>query len=534
VNRRVVVGLLPFGLPARRPRSCAPDLRLPAPRTLRGHLTLTNVCLLGAGLVLTAVVSLFWMNRVLMGEVDHSLRVKHEGIAHAPFTSGNLDAVCRIAAAVEQASGGGTDPESFGQDPFLVRDPAGRASPACRTLVGQTGTASSLLARAVHDPVALADSGRPTTVHAGGTYYRVVAARLKDGTIVVAGVRVNGVRHAVHKVLIVEVVLGAGLLALLAALSMAGARRKLRPLEDMVRTASAIAEGDLSRRVGVDNGSAEVSELGTALNSMLHQIEGAFQTRERANTRLRQFVADASHELRTPLASIRGYLQLWEKGMLDGEEEGRALARVASEAERMSHLVDELLVLARLDQRPALCLAPVDLAALARDGAADLLAQQPDRPVEVRAPKPVVVLGEEAQLRKVVANLLSNVRTHTPERCAVTVEVLASGRTAVLGIADTGPGMRPSDAARVFDRFFRADPDRARLTGGSGLGMSIVQAVVEAHRGTAELSTAPGEGLAVQIRLPLHEPAPRDAAVTTSARESILPGSAGRGTTATT
>jgi two-component system OmpR family sensor kinase len=239
-----------------------------------------------------------------------------------------------------------------------------------------------------------------------------------------------------------------------------------------------------------------VNQLRTALNAMLQETE-------RINGQLRQFVADASHELRTPLASIRGYLQLHERGMLDSEEERRAYERIAAESERMGHLVDELLALARLDRRPAPRPHPVDLARLVADGVADLRAQQPERPVATETDQAVVVRGDEALLRQLVGNLLSNVRVHTPPDSLVTVSAHVRRGEAVLRVADNGPGMAPEDAARVFDRFFRADPDRARATGGSGLGMSIVQAVVEAHDGSVELDTAPGEGLTVIARLPL-------------------------------
>ncbi|WP_240662751.1 ATP-binding protein [Streptomyces sp. WAC 06738] len=295
------------------------------------------------------------------------------------------------------------------------------------------------------------------------------------------------------------------------------ARRHLQPLEDMVETASAISEGDLSRRVDTSPaGGSEVEQLREALNAMLQQIEDAMASREHAAARHRQFLADASHELRTPLATVQGYLQLYEKGILDDAEAERALARVGAEADRMGRLVDELLALARLEQQPASVRAPVDLAVLVRDAAADLGAQQPGRPVDVDAPEPVVVIGDDARLRQVLGNLLANVRTHTPEDAACTLSARAEDGAAVLRIADTGPGMRPEDAARIFDGFFRADPDRARVPGGSGLGMSIVQAVVESHDGEIELDTAPDAGMKVTIRLPLRGETPRNITATSA------------------
>jgi len=400
-------------------------------------------------------------------------------------------------------------------------------------------------------------------VKSGESEYRVVALRLSDGTIVVNGIRMTGVKHAIGKLLIAESAVGVVLLGLLAAGSLTAARRRLSPLEDMVETASAIAEGDLSRRIGTArHGSSEVEQLSSSLNAMLQQIETGLTESERATAQLRQFLADASHELRTPLASVRGYLQLYEKGMLDAEEKDRALTRVSAEALRMSRLVDELLALARLEDPPPLTLRPVDLCCLVRDAAADLAAQQPERPMTLLLPDlgdPLLPCaeGDEAGLRQVVGNLLANVRVHTPASSPVTIEVTArtgagaaagsaptatgtaawtatkpaagtntatkpaagtgtatptgtapagpgtgTGTELRLRITDTGPGLAPEDAARAFDRFFRADPDRARDTGGAGLGMSIVQAVVHAHHGTVTLDTTPGQGLTVEVTLP--------------------------------
>jgi len=348
---------------------------------------------------------------------------------------------------------------------------------------------------------------------------------------VVMGSRLSGVKHAVGQLLIWEAGVGVVLLALLATGSLTAARRRLSPLEDMVETASAISQGDLSRRIGTArHGSLEVEQLSTALNAMLQQIESALTESERATAQLRQFLADASHELRTPLASVRGYLQLYERGMLDSEEQDRALSRVSAEAVRMSRLVDELLALARLESRPGLSFAAVEVCRLVREATDDLTAQQPERPLTLilpgadgvasvtgpdartgrctATPASVVaaeppVFGDEAGLRQVIGNLLSNVRAHTPATAPLTVEVRTEGQELLVRVADSGPGLRPEDAGRVFDRFYRAAPDRARDTGGAGLGMSIVKAVVQAHHGTVSLDTVPGKGLTVQVRLPL-------------------------------
>jgi two-component system OmpR family sensor kinase len=267
----------------------------------------------------------------------------------------------------------------------------------------------------------------------------------------------------------------------------------------MVETSSAIAEGDLTRRVpSSHHPTQEVEQLRLALNSMLHQVESAYRTRERSAAQLRRFVADASHELRTPLSAIRGYLQLYDKGMLtEPDERRRAWDRVNAEADRMGRLVDELLTLARLDQRPELRLQNVDVSRLVRDAAEDLRVQQPDRPVTVAADGSLPVCADESGLRQVLGNLVTNVRIHTPADVPVRLGVERADGTVRVCVADEGPGLSEEDAARVFDRFFRAGGGA-----GSGLGLAIVQGVVQAHGGEVAVRTAPGQGLAVTVSLP--------------------------------
>ncbi|MFC4032845.1 sensor histidine kinase [Streptomyces polygonati] len=492
----------------------------PRPQSLRGRFTIANVLFLAAGLLLAAAASIAATYMVLVGQIDDSLKSSQSSLEQTSVTEGGLKQLCTLAGLLQSGKSGSAIAQAFAQDLFIVLDKHGRPAEVCRNDTTPVSEEQSQLAAALPDPARLARSGDPATVETGMMEYRVVALRLSDGTILVKGMRMSGVKRAIGKLLIVESAVGAVLLGLLATGSLTAARRRLSPLEDMVQTASAIAEGDLSRRIGTArHGSSEVEQLSSALNAMLQQIEAALTESERATSQQRQFLADASHELRTPLASVRGYLQLYEKGMLDAEEKDRALTRVSAEALRMSRLVDELLALARLDDRPALVFRPVDLGCLVRDAAADLAAQQPERPLTLLLPDcdsaPPYVIGDEAGLRQVVGNLLANVRVHTPAGSPVTVEVAArEGGEVGLRISDRGPGLSEADAARAFDRFFRADPERARETGGAGLGMSIVQALVLAHHGTVALDTAPGAGLTVRVTLPAAEP---PAAVPTTA-----------------
>jgi two-component system, OmpR family, sensor kinase len=465
------------------------------------------VAFLAAGLILAAAASIAATYMVLMGQIDDSLRSAQEGLRQMSQAASSRRQLCTLADLLSTGKGDSALSQAFQQDLFIVLGRDGAPASYCQDGSPAVGPEQRRLAAAVPDPARLAGSGRTATVHSGSMEYRVVAIRLADGTILVKGVRLSGVKHAIGKLLIWESSVGVVLLALLATGSLTAARRRLSPLEDMVETASAISQGDLSRRIRTaPNGSLEVTELSAALNAMLQQIETALTESERATAQLRQFLADASHELRTPLASVRGYLQLYEKGMLDADEKDRALSRVSAEALRMSRLVDELLALARLDDRPALSPQPVDLCCLVHDAAADLAAQQPERPVTLLVPEsggPMPwALGDEAGLRQVVGNLLGNVRVHTPAGSPLTVEVAPDDGHLLLRISDSGPGLAPKDAARVFDRFFRADPERARETGGAGLGMSIVRALVQAHHGTVTLDTAPGRGLTVRVRLP--------------------------------
>ena len=281
-------------------------------------------------------------------------------------------------------------------------------------------------------------------------------------------------------------------------------RRELRPLRAIATTAGAIAEGDLSQRIADTNPRTEVGQLGTALNEMLQQIEGAFTARTASETRLRRFVADASHELRTPLTSIRGYAELFRRGAAQRPEDlAKSMSRIESEATRMSRLVDDLLLLARLDERPPLELERVDLGALAEEAVAAARVVEPDRPIGFEPLSGVVIEADPLRLRQVIDNLLANVRVHTPPATACTVSIERDGDDAVLTVRDAGPGLDPELASKVFERFVRADGSRSRDAGGSGLGLSIAHAIVGAHGGSIAVESALGEGTSFVLRLPL-------------------------------
>jgi two-component system OmpR family sensor kinase len=335
--------------------------------------------------------------------------------------------------------------------------------------------------------------------------WRIQAVTGQQGRVTVIGLPLDTVDDAVRDLVAASALGALAILAALALVTVWVIRLGVRPVQQMTDVASAIAAGDLSRRVPEAEPGTEVGALGIALNAMLASIETSFDERTRAEERLRQFVADASHELRTPVATIRGYAELHRAGALPaGEALDDAMRRTEQEAIRMGGLVDDLLALARLDQGRPLDLAPVDLVAVARDAVADARAVDPGRAVSLHDTGPVVVRAEEAKVRQVVANLIGNAVVHTPSTAAVTVSVDREGGWGRLSVADDGPGMAPEVSGRAFERFYRADPSRSRHQGGSGLGLAIVDAIVRAHGGEVQLRSAPGAGTTVSFRLPLH------------------------------
>ncbi len=340
----------------------------------------------------------------------------------------------------------------------------------------------------------------PAFDNTGGTYHFVIGIPLSD------------MNSTLSRLVLIEVLVGLGVLAAVGGAGYWLVRLGLRPLTDIEHTAGAIAAGDMSRRIEDENPKTEVGRLGGALNTMLGTIEAAFAERKESERRLRQFVADASHELQTPLTSVRGYAELFRRGAADRPEDlSTAMSRIEAESERMGVLVDDLLLLAHLDQNRPMTRGKVDVRAITQDLVGDARVVDPRRPFTFVAPEPVVIDGDEQRLKQVVANLLSNARTHTPPGTPVTVAVRREGDEAVIEVEDLGPGMTPEHAARVFERFFRADPSRARASGGSGLGLSIVSAIAEAHGGRVEVETNPGHGATFRVRLPVSGGAEIDA-----------------------
>jgi two-component system OmpR family sensor kinase len=352
--------------------------------------------------------------------------------------------------------------------------------------------------------------GEPTltTVSAqrGGTEYRLIAKPLSAGGAVVVALPLTEVNATKRLLLLIGGAVSGFVLLAVGVAAYWLTRRELRPLERMAEKSRAIAAGDLSQRLGPADPRTEVGQLGDALNAMLAEIERAFAERLVAEERLRRFVADASHELRTPVTSIRGYAELFRRGA--GEHPGdlaNVMRRIEQEGERMGELVEELLLLARLDQGLPLEREPVDLAPVVEAAIDSARAADPERPIEVDSRSALVVLGSESRLRQVVDNLLTNARVHTPAKTPIHVRLGVEDEQVVLEVADAGPGVPAEEADRIFERFYRTDRSRTRSQGGVGLGLAIVRSLVEAHGGTVGYRPRPGGGSVFRIVLP---PAP--------------------------
>lgn len=357
-------------------------------------------------------------------------------------------------------------------------------------------------------------TGRPFTVESrdGDMRWRFIAGRLTDGRATFAvGVPLRPVDQTVHRFAILATTIG--LLTLLATgtLGWFATRRAFRPLRRIEDVAAAIAAGDLTRRVPVRTSHDEVASLSDSLNLMLSRVEQSFGVQEASEVRMRQFVADASHELRTPLATVRGYAELYRQGAVTDPDDVRtAMGRIEGEAARMSGLVDDLLLLARLDDQRPLELRDVDLLVLAAEAAHDARARAPHRTITLRGLggelAPVVVRGDDARLRQVLGNLVSNALMHTADAVPVEVRVGHDQGMAVLEVRDHGAGIDPAAAERVFERFYRADKARSRARGGSGLGLAIVAAIVAQHHGQVSVHETEGGGATFRVELPTGDP----------------------------
>ncbi|HZE39559.1 MAG TPA: ATP-binding protein [Stackebrandtia sp.] len=368
-----------------------------------------------------------------------------------------------------------------------------RPLPKSDTPITLKSTSGHLEYRAV-----ISDAKALDNVPGGGTkHLRLVAAAPLN--------EVADVRHSliVTMAVTVALVLAVGVLA-----AWGITRRGMRPVTKMIDAAAAVADGDLERRLPARGERTEIGKLATALNIMVSKLVDAINQRDAQQNRLRTFVADASHELRTPLAAITGYAELYESGGVpSGPALDRAMARIRGESHRMAALVEDLLLLARLDQSSTPTRRPLDLRQLAFDAVDDARVADGAHPIDVNAEQPVPVSANEDHMRQVVVNLLTNARVHTAPDTNIAVTVTRHRNEAILTVADDGPGIPSAHRHRVFDRFYRADDSRSRDTGGTGLGLSIVKSIVESHEGRVELESQLGRGTCVRIVLPVTDAA---------------------------
>jgi two-component system OmpR family sensor kinase len=462
--------------------------------SLRARLVLGVIALAAVGLAAANVATYTSLRSFLVDRTDASLEELTRGAGHA------LRAGCGGDGRPLPGSGPG--------DYFELR--IGEGDVVCALqMTARSGEAPPppRLPSQIDAPAGLGpEAGRYLTVpaQAGGGRYRVRVARepVLDRTLVVA-TPLADVDATLRRLLLIELLVTAVVLAALAALGLYVVRLGLRPLDAIGSTAAAIAAGDLSRRVERAEPYTEVGRLGTALNAMLGQIQSAFEAQAATEQKLRRFVADASHELRSPLAAVRAYAELFSRGADRRPEDlARSMRGISRETERMSLLVEDLLLLARLDEGRPLRRMPVDFDVVVAEAVETARAVEPGRRIALES-SPAPVIGDRDRLRQAVDNLLSNARAHTPPGTPVSIRVGRENGTAVLEVADRGPGLAAEDAERVFERFYRADQSRSRASGGVGLGLAIVAAVARAHGGTAAVRSERGAGATFELRLPL-------------------------------
>jgi two-component system OmpR family sensor kinase len=465
-------------------------------QSLRGRLLVGVISLVVVGLLISDVATYATLQSSLFNRINDQLV--------AQSTVNTAVAVLRSPDCRPQGPGGATDfpsntvTELLGPDGTVVR--------ACRVGLS-TSTATPTLPKTIVN-TGIDHPSTPVTVAGTGgvTQYQLTtwSENSFSGQTVIFAIPLTGLQSTLSDLLLLEAKIALAVVAATIILALIIIRVSLRPLVKMGSVAQDIAAGDLSRRVEPATSRTEIGRLGLALNGMLSQIESAFAERTASNNRLRRFIADASHELRTPLTSIRGYSEMLRRGAADSPADADvARRRIEQESIRMTGLVDDMLVLARLDQGRPLEHEPVDLQAIASDAVTDARVVAPERTIHLNSNGPVIINGDDTRLRQVLGNLVRNALVHTPPRTPVDVNLSTTDSVARLSVADHGPGLAAEDRDRIFEPFYRADPSRSRDSGGAGLGLSIVTAVVSAHGGHVKVEQTEGGGATFEVELPL-------------------------------
>lgn len=494
--------------PRRRPLRTA--RRWLAGRSLRARLVFALVALLALVSVAIGGLTTVALRHFLVGQVDNQLTMGDRPRADVPpwFRQGGDPGW----PATPPGAVGPPPPEpprGFPPGSLAVRLADGVTTATRST---ESGSLADVPAADAARLVALPTDGRPRTVTLGEGDVRAVARQLPSGDVLAVAIPLSGVQDTVWALVAAQAGVAAVGLLLAGAAGALIVRATLRPLNRVAATATRVTElpldrGEVALAVRVPAGDTdprtEVGQVGAALNRMLGHVADALSARQASETRVRQFVADASHELRTPLAAIRGYAEVARRGRDEVPADvAHALRRVESESTRMTSLVDDLLLLARLDTGRPLAVDPVDLSALVVDAVSDAHVAGPEHRWQLDLPEVVIrVPGDAARLHQVVANLLANARVHTPPGTTVTTTLAVEANAAVLTVADDGPGVPAELRPEMFERFARGDSSRSRAHGSTGLGLAIVAAVVEAHHGTVTVDSRPGRTVFV-VRLP--------------------------------
>ena len=477
--------------------------------SLRNRLVLGVVILSTLGFITSGVVVQKQIESVLIHQIDDQLL----NVASGALPRVNLAGIVDDDDFEETRGRNGRDDDDAPQTP-LNRVPTSTSLTLLdgngAVVAGIGGDLNTVSVRdyiAGYSPADVAEfEAEPFTMRAEGENFRVLALPLPSGLGSVAIAQsLNDVDRTLSRLQWLFFLIGFVIVGLIALASRTMIKVGLKPLSDVEGTAAQIAAGDLSARLPEATTTTEVGRLTTSLNTMLSRIEESFAIRKTSEDKLRRFVADASHELRTPLTAIRGFAELHRQGAVAGDEDTKQLlSRIEGESIRMGSLVEDLLLLARLDQAREMERLPVDIAKVTRDAVASAQVAGADHPITLSGDvNELYTLGDQHRIHQVVANLLANARTHTPAGTAIAVSIAQSSDGVRIAVSDDGPGLSEEDQRRIFERFYRADSSRVRNDGeGSGLGLSIVDAVMKAHGGSVSVASEAGKGSTFTLFFP--------------------------------
>jgi len=476
--------------------------------SLRSRLTIGIVLLSAIGFAVTFYGTTNALNSYLVGQIDNELNSVVGGTAMRLDRGAVIQQDDDEIEEHRQRRGVAAAPQPLQRIPTTLSVTLLSSDGAIKGELGGDLTSSQIsdYLKAFDNAAAVETEGEPFTIKAKGPDFRAIAVVLPTtGDTVVVAQSLQAVERTKHQLLVLFLFVGLIALLMIAIAARYVIQIGMRPLENVEKTAEQIASGDLSARLPDAKPNTEVGRLVSSLNTMLARIEESFAARTESEGRLRRFVADASHELRTPLTAIRGFAELHRQGAVTGESDTKELvARIERESVRMSSLVEDLLILARMDQGPKMEIKPVNLSEVVTDVVESARAAGPGHPIKLTAGNEIYALGDANRIHQVVANLLANARVHTPVGTQITVEVIHLDKEVQVVVADNGPGLSEANREKIFERFYRVDPSRQRTGNeGSGLGLSIVDAVMRSHGGHVSVDSKLGEGSTFTLHFPL-------------------------------